>query len=250
MQAGQPGVSRHLSALARCGARAGPQAGSDDYYRIQPGTRCSKGRWGGAQADEPPSSTCAARRADLSRAVARWAGRSSTSSRSWTCCAPVLDQSGRLWAPSAAHSSRAARGRHRDGTGACPPSWRSPRASWPSTSPKRCCGARRARAKALGLLNVDFVKADLSIPVETASVDAASPPWSCITPPPRGWPAGDPRILKRGGRSSSSTSQPTATSGCAKSKRPVARIHADGPRGAHEQGGSRDEFRWSRRSNG
>ena len=155
MQAGQPGVSRHLSALRDAGLVVARKQGSATYYRIQPGDPLLEGPVGGelrrrldragahaarrACGGAPPF----ARRGLLRRTggqLGQDCGRSCSIKRPG--CGPSCRsfRAGFAWPTSVPVRA------------ACSLSWPSlPPMSSPSTSRKRCCGSARARAKALGL---------------------------------------------------------------------------------------------------
>jgi DNA-binding transcriptional ArsR family regulator len=68
MQAGQPGVSRHLSSLRDAGLVVARKQGATTYYRIQPGDPPSWGQWGPSL---PPIDRFRARTGHIERIVAR-----------------------------------------------------------------------------------------------------------------------------------------------------------------------------------
>ena len=144
MQAGQPGVSRHLSSLRDAGLVVARKQGSTTYYRIQPGDPLLEGPVG---AELRRRSIELGLAPHIERIVARRRARAEAffdeqaEELGFTPRAAARPGGGALRA-GAAHPARLARGRHRNRhRRACfPSSPSSPGQSWRSTSPKRCCG--------------------------------------------------------------------------------------------------------------
>ncbi len=177
MQAAQPGVSRHLSALRDAGLVVARKQGATTYYRIQPGEPLLEG----------PVGVELKRRAGelgllprVERVVARRRAKAEAffdkQAESWDAIrGQLLDQAAGLWAlvPLIPRGLRVAD--IGTGTGGMLPMLAEFAESIVAVDiSKEMLKHARQRAKALSLSNVEFVKADLGdLPLEDASVDAA-----------------------------------------------------------------------------
>jgi SAM-dependent methyltransferase len=177
MQAGQPGVSRHLSSLRDAGLVVARKQGATTYYRIQPGDPLLEGPVG---AELRRRSIELGLAPQIERIVARRRARAEAffdeQAESWDSLrAQLLDQAAGLFAlvPLIPRGLRVAD--IGTGTGGMLPHF----AEFAGTIvavdiSKEMLRLARARAKALGLDNIEFVKADLHhLPLDNASVDAA-----------------------------------------------------------------------------
>src|SRR5882672_2909548 len=177
VQAGQPGVSRHLSSLRDAGLVVARKQGATTYYRIQPGDPLLEGPVGGELRRRSIELGLAPH---IERIVARRRARAEAffdeQAESWDSLrAQLLDQAAGLFAlvPLLPRGMRVAD--IGTGTGGMLPFFAEFAGSIVAFDiSKEMLRRARARAKTLGLDNVEFVKADLhELPIENASVDAA-----------------------------------------------------------------------------
>jgi len=177
VQAAQPGVSRHLSALRDAGLVVARKQGATTYYRIQPGDPLLEG---------PVGAELKRRAAELglSPRVERVVGRRRAKAEaffdqqaeSWDALrSQLLDRAAGLWAlvPLLPRADKVVD--IGTGTGGMLPLLGEfADAILAVDISKEMLRHARQRAKSLGLTNVEFLKADLhDLPIDDASVDAA-----------------------------------------------------------------------------
>jgi len=177
MQAGQPGVSRHLSALRDAGLVVARKHGAATYYRIRPGDPILEGALEAELRRRNIELGLAPR---IERAIARRRVKAEAffdeQAASWdTLRAQLLDQAASLSSllPLIPRGLRVAD--IGTGTGGMLPQLAEFAESIVAVDiSKEMLRRARARAKSLDLHNVEFLKADLqSLPIPSASVDAA-----------------------------------------------------------------------------
>jgi len=177
VQAAQPGVSRHLSALRDAGLVVARKQGATTYYRIQPGDPLLEGPVGGELRRRAVELGLLPR---VERVVARRRAKAEAffdqQAESWDALrAQLLDQAAGLWAlvPLIPRGLRIAD--IGTGTGGMLPLFSEFADEIVAVDiSKEMLRRARTRAKSLGLENVEFVKADLQdLPLEDASIDAA-----------------------------------------------------------------------------
>jgi ArsR family transcriptional regulator len=177
MQAGQPGVSRHLSALRDANLVVARKQGATTYYRIQPGDPLLEGPVGAELRRRSVELGLTPR---IERVVARRRAKAEAffdqQAESWDSLrAQLLDQAAGLWALLPLVPRGLSVADIGTGTGGMLPQLAEFAEHIVAVDiSKEMLRHARARAKSLGLENVDFVKADLNdLPLESASVDAA-----------------------------------------------------------------------------
>jgi len=177
VQAAQPGVSRHLSALRDAGLVVARKQGVTTYYRLSPGEPLLEGALGGELKRRALELGLLPR---VERVVARRRAKAEAffdeQAESWDALrAQLLDQAAGLWAlvPLIPRGLRVAD--IGTGTGGMLPLLSEFADSVVAVDISREMLRRaRLRAKSIGLDNVEFVKADLhDLPLDDASVDAA-----------------------------------------------------------------------------
>jgi ArsR family transcriptional regulator len=177
VQAAQPGVSRHLSALRDAGLVAARKQGATTFYRIQPGDPLLEGPVGAELKRRAIELGLLPR---VERVVARRRAKAEAffdqQAESWDALrAQLLDQAAGLWAlvPLIPRADRVAD--IGTGTGGMLPLLSEIAQTIVAVDiSKEMLRLAQKRAKSLGLDNVEFVKADLhDLPLEDASVDAA-----------------------------------------------------------------------------
>jgi ubiquinone/menaquinone biosynthesis C-methylase UbiE len=177
VQAAQPGVSRHLSALRDAGLVVARKQGVTTYYRLSPGEPLLEGALGGELKRRAVELGLLPR---VERVVARRRAKAEAffdeQAESWDALrAQLLDQAAGLWAlvPLIPRGLRVAD--VGTGTGGMLPLLSEFADSVVAVDISREMLRRaRLRAKSIGLDNVEFVKADLhDLPLDDASVDAA-----------------------------------------------------------------------------
>src|SRR5262245_48976631 len=177
VQAAQPGVSRHLSALRDAGLVAARKQGATTYYRIQPGDPLLEGPVGAELKRRAIELGLLPR---VERVVSRRRAKAEAffdqQAESWDALrAQLLDQAAGLWAlvPLIPRARRVAD--IGTGTGGMLPLLSEIAESIVAVDLSKEMPSRtRPRTKSLGLDNVEFLKADLSdLPLDDACVDAA-----------------------------------------------------------------------------
>jgi SAM-dependent methyltransferase len=177
VQAAQPGVSRHLSALRDAGLVVARKQGATTYYRIQPGDPLLEGPVGAELKRRANELGLLPR---VERVVARRRAKAEAffdrQAESWDALRDqLLDQAAGLWAlvPLIPRAERVAD--IGTGTGGMLPLLSEIAESIVAVDiSKEMLRHAQKRAKSLGLTSVEFVKADLrDLPIEDASVDAA-----------------------------------------------------------------------------
>src|SRR4051794_4427121 len=177
IQAAQPGVSRHMSALRDAGLVAARKQGATTYYRIQPGDPLLEGPVGAELKRRAVELGLLPR---VERVVARRRAKAEDffdrQAESWDALrAQLLDQAAGLWAlvPLIPRAEKVAD--IGTGTGGMLPLLSEFADTIVAVDiSKEMLRLAKQRAKSLGLDNVEFVKADLAdLPLEDASVDAA-----------------------------------------------------------------------------
>jgi ubiquinone/menaquinone biosynthesis C-methylase UbiE/DNA-binding transcriptional ArsR family regulator len=204
MQAGQPGVSRHLSALRDAGLVIARKHGAATYYRIRPGDPILEGA---LEAELRRRSVELGLGPRIERAIARRRVKAEAffdeQAASWDALrAQLLDQAASLSSllPLIPRGLRVAD--IGTGTGGMLPQLAEFADSIVAVDiSKEMLRRARARAKALDLRNVEFLKADLqSLPIASGTVDAA---FATLVlhhaPNPRAALQEMTRILKPGG---------------------------------------------------
>ncbi|HEX9298265.1 MAG TPA: metalloregulator ArsR/SmtB family transcription factor, partial [Polyangiaceae bacterium] len=177
MQAGQPGVSRHLAALRDAGLVVARKQGATTYYRIQPGDPLLEGAVGAELKRRAVELGLVPR---VERIVARRRAKAEAffdeQAESWDSLrAQLLDQAAGLSALVPLIPRGWTVADIGTGTGGMLPLLAefAERVVAVDIS-KEMLRRARERAKSLGLSNVEFVKADLrDLPLDDASVDAA-----------------------------------------------------------------------------
>jgi ArsR family transcriptional regulator len=177
VQAAQPGVSRHLSALRDAGLVVARKQGVTTYYRIQTGDPLLEGAVGDELKRRATELGLLPR---VERVVARRRAKAEAffdqQAESWDALrAQLLDGAAGLWAlvPLLPRADKVAD--IGTGTGGMLPLLSEFADAIVAVDiSKEMLRHARQRAKSLGLTNVEFVKADLrDLPIEDASVDAA-----------------------------------------------------------------------------
>ena len=177
MQAGQPGVSRHLSALRDAGFVVVRKQGATTYYRIQPDEPLLEGAVG-AELQRRAAELGVGPRVEqvISRRRARAEVFFDEQAATWdTLRGQLLDQAAGLYALVPLLPRGLSVADIGTGTGGMLPLLAefAERIVLVDIS-KEMLKRARQRAKTLGLSNVEFVKADLrSLPIESASMHAA-----------------------------------------------------------------------------
>jgi ubiquinone/menaquinone biosynthesis C-methylase UbiE len=177
MQAGQPGVSRHLAALRDAGLVVARKQGATTYYRISPDDPLLEGAVG---AELRRRSAELGLTTQIEKVVARRRARAEAffdeQAESWDALREqLLDQAAGLRALVPLIPSGLTVADIGTGTGGMLPllSEFAEKIVAVDISQEMLRRAK-ARARAMGLENVDFLKADLrDLPLEDASVDAA-----------------------------------------------------------------------------
>lgn len=177
IQAAQPGVSRHLAALRDAGLVVARKQGAATYYRIQPGEPLLEGPLGAELRKRANELGLPAR---VEQIVARRRSRAEAffdkQAESWDDLrAQLVAEAAALWSLAPLLPRGLSVADIGTGTGGMLPylSEIADRITAVDLSTQMLRRAR-ARAKSLGIENVEFVKADLeALPLDDASVDTA-----------------------------------------------------------------------------
>ena len=177
MQVGQPGVSRHLSALRDAGLVLARKQGATTYYRIKPGDPLLEGLVG---ADLRRRAALLGLVPRIERVVARRRAKAEAffdqQAESWDAIrSQLLDHAAGLSSLVPLIPRGLTVADIGTGTGGMLPQLAEFAEKIVAVDiSKEMLRRAKARAKSLGLANVDFIKADLrALPIENATVDVA-----------------------------------------------------------------------------